>query len=76
MVSVYPVGSLTTIETSQGLDNPREVFVPVNVPPQFPESAMEHEVIGQLIVSVLLKNASHVENPAPGVMETSVPPSV
>jgi len=50
--------------------------VPVSVPPQLPESAMEHDVIGQLLVSVLLNNASHVVNPVAGVIVTSAPPSV
>ena len=72
---VYPEGSLTNIDTSQGLD-PKETRLPVRLPPQSPESAMEHEVIGQLVVSVLLKNRSQVVNPGSGVIVTSAPASM
>ena len=48
--------------------------MPEKLPPQLPELAMEHEVIGQAALSVLLKNASHVVNPSAGVIETAVPP--
>ena len=60
----------------QGLDVPNvrcPASVPVRLPPQLPESAIEQEVIGQLLVSVLLKNASQ---PEAGVIMTSAPPSV
>ena len=48
--------------------------MPEKLPPQLPELAMEHEVIGQAALSVLLKNASHVVNPSAGVIETAAPP--
>ena len=60
----------------QGLDVPNVRYpasVPVRLPPQLPESAIEQEVIGQLLESVLPKNASQ---PEAGVMMTSVPPSL
>jgi hypothetical protein len=60
----------------QGLDVPNVRYpasVPVRLPPQLPESAIEQEVIAQLLVSVLPKNASQ---PEAGVMMTSVPPSL
>ena len=44
---------------------------PVSVPPQSPESDIEHEVIGQSAVKVLLKKVSQV---AAGVIVTSEPP--
>ena len=36
--------------------------------PQLPEEDMEQEVIGQLVVSVLLKNASQVVNESEGAI--------
>ena len=43
--------------------------VPVkSLAPQLPEEDMVHEVIGQLVVSVLLKKASQVVNVSEGVM--------
>ena len=60
----------------QGLDVPNVRYpasVPVRLPPQLPESAIEQEVIAQLLVSVLPKNASQSEV---GVIVTAAPPSV
>ena len=70
---MYPAGTLTYIETSHGLDEPIEVSVLVRLPPQLGESAIEQEVIGQLLMSVLPKNASQSEV---GVIVTAAPPSV
>ena len=66
-----PAATLTDICKSHGLVGPSVRYpasVPVRVPPQFPESAMEHDEIGQFTVSVLLKNASHVVKSVEGVI--------
>ena len=63
----------TAIYKSQGLAELNVKYAassPDKAPPQAPESAMEHDEIGQFAVSELLKNASHVVKPDSGVIVT------
>ena len=66
----------TSICRLQGLDVPSvkyPAYEPEKLPPQSPELKIEHEVIGQLVLSVLLKNKSQVVNPVTGVIKAEPP---
>ena len=75
IVLLYPLDWTTFIVMPQGefearvMQDASDPVSPDDPALQLPASWIEQEVIGQFVESVLLKNASHVENPSEGVTD-------